>query len=356
MIDYVGIFPNGEISDSEGTPSEHLSKDKKKKEKKKDPEIIAAVDTEYTRIDEYNNLCLSFQFAVYNTKTGTYETKITYIDDDKRLSSNDVFQTIYDLAGVLDAEIVEYRITLVCHFCAAEFSMFSNRKQISKYFDFAYNTLLTYRSIRFPFKLKSEKVINIKLILGDTMLLLPLSHRTLEKASSLLDEKYHKKPLTVAEKEDMLTLLKCDPDRFEEYAVHDAVITLMLFIKLQYILNTINGSTNIRFTTIGSATVKIYKKYILKHFPEGTFESQFTQDNSIYQKGLNLAQRAYLGGLNNSYVVGEVKGELILDIDFSSAYPSVMGMLPIADFGTAPEVIEYKVLKKNNYSLGLGDD
>jgi len=234
--------------------------------------------------------------------------------------------------------------------------MFSNRKHASKYFEFAYNTVLTYRSIRFPFKMRDGIFTKVKLILGDTMLLLPPSHRSLEKASSLLDKKFHKKPLTLAEKQRMDLLLKNDPDRFKDYAIHDAVITLMLFIKLQYILNKINGSKNIRFTTIGSATVKIYKNYIVENFSKDLFKSQFTQENSIYQKGLALAQRAYMGGLNNSYVVGEVKGELILDIDFSSAYPSVMGMLPIADFGTAPVVIEHKVNQENNYNLGLSDD
>ena len=54
---------------------------------------------------------------------------------------------------------------------------------------------------------------------------------------------------------------------------------------------------------------------------------------TIYLKGLNLAKRAYNGGLNSSYQVGVCKGDLILDIDFSSAYPTVINLLEVSDFG-----------------------
>jgi hypothetical protein len=176
------------------------------------------------------------------------------------------------------------------------------------------------------------------------MLLLPPTHRSLEKATSLLDEKYHKKELTQDEKEHMDVLLKTDPVRFEEYAMHDADITLRLFIKLQYTLNILNGSENVRFTTIGNATVKQF----IKGMDKSLFNSQFSKKNDIYQKGLNLAKRAYMGGLSSSYYVGARKGELFLDIDFSSAYPTCMNLLEVSDFGEP-------IIKPKDDDFSLGE-
>ena len=88
---------------------------------------------------------------------------------------------------------------------------------------------------------------------------------------------------------------------FQNMRIHDADITLRLFIKLQYTLNKMNGSKNVRFTTIGSATVK----HFVKQMDKELFKSQFGKSNEIYQQGLVLAKRAYMGGLNSSYFVGE---------------------------------------------------
>jgi len=108
-----------------------------------------------------------------------------------------------------------------------------------------------------------------------------------------------------------------------------------------------NGSETVRFTTIGSATVKHFVKNMDKHL----FKSQFGKSNTIYQKGLSLAKRAYMGGLNSSYVVGEREGELFLDIDFSSAYPTVMNLLEVSDFGEP--IVK---VKDEPFSLGDTDD
>ncbi len=91
----------------------------------------------------------------------------------------------------------------------------------------------------------------------------------------------------------------------------------MLFIKLQYILNSINGTETTRYKTIGSATVKHFQLFVKNNFEEGFFKSQFSRKNEIYQKGLSLAKRSYMGGLNTSFFIGEMEDELFLDIDWS---------------------------------------
>ena len=58
-----------------------------------------------------------------------------------------------------------------------------------------------------------------------------------------------------------------------------------------------------------------------------------------------------MGGLNSSYFVGECEGELFLDIDFSSAYPTVMNLLEVSDFGQP--IVK---VKDDPFSLGDTDD
>jgi hypothetical protein len=246
--------------------------------------------------------------------------------------------------GIPENEIDGYHIVFVCHFCTAEFAMMKDRKQIAPYLEFLYKTVITFKAIELTLKLSDGSTCKITFEVSDTMLLLPPSHRSLEKASSLLDEKFHKKELTQDQKEHMDVLLQNDPERFAEYAIHDADITLRLFIKLQHTLNKMNGSKNVRFTTIGSATVK----HFVKKMDKNLFKSQFGKSNEIYQQGFSLAKRAYKGGLNSSYIVGERKGELFLDIDFSSAYPTVMNLLEVSDFGEP-------IMKVKDEPFSLGD-
>jgi DNA polymerase elongation subunit (family B) len=56
----------------------------------------------------------------------------------------------------------------------------------------------------------------------------------------------------------------------------------------------------------------------------------------LYLKYEDLAKRAYLGGLNAAYNIGTYDDGVYLDMDFSSAYPTVMNMLNAPDFGEIP--------------------
>lgn len=308
--------------------------------------LLIGIDTEYTRSDKHNNLCLSYQFSVLDCVTGAYQQKIYYPDItlEVRLSLKEIIMITFGMMNITERDMSGYHIVFICHFCAAEWSMMRDRKETARHLEFLYKTVITFHPIVLSFKLDDGSDCKLTFEVGDTMLLLPPSHRSLDKASSLLDDMFRKKDLTQFEKENMDLLLKSDKQRFEEYALHDADITLRLFIKLQYTLNKLNGSSSTRYTTIGSATVKHFSKGIGKDI----FNSQFSKQNKKYQKGLNLANRAYMGGLNSSYWVGERKSELFLDIDFSSAYPTVMNLLEVSNFGAPPVKV-----KDEEFSLGV---
>lgn len=290
-------------------------------------------DTEYVYIGNNTNLCLSYQFYIKNTATGKCYSHIYYPDlkRDERLSLKELFIMIFKVAGIPLNEIDGYYINLICHFAAAEWSMLSDRKEIAHYFEFLYKTLVTRSTKEVTFSI-DEVQYNISFDLSDTMLLLPGTHKSLDKATSLLDESFHKIALSEQEISHMDVLLAQDKARFEEYALHDAKITLFLYIKLQEIINEINGTTGVRYLTIGSATVTHFKKFCKEYFPKGFLSQQFPKGKKIDHKSYNLVRRAYMGGLNASYYIGEAKKELFLDIDFSSAYPTSMGLLQVMEF------------------------
>ncbi len=333
-INWVNSFPAGELDNF--VPS-------------RDMNILVGMDTEFTRQSENTNLCLSWQVSALDCITAKYVKKIYYPDlsTEVRPTFKEILLLMFCMLDIPPSKMNGYHIIFICHFCSAEFAMLHDRKNIAKHLDFLYKTVITFKAQKLSFVLDDGLTCELTFEVGDTMLLLPPSHRSLEKASSLLDEKFHKKELAQDEKEHMDILLKNNPERFYEYAIHDADITLRLFIKLQYTLNKMNGTTSTRYTTIGSATVKHFVKAMEKE----VFKSQFSKRNKIYQKGLCLAKRAYMGALNSSYFVGECEGELFLDIDFSSAYPTVMNLLEVSDF--AEPIVK---VKDNPFSLGDTDD
>ncbi len=327
---WVSSFSNGELDQFKPTGEKIL---------------LVGIDTEYTRQSEFTNLCLSYQFAVLDCRTGIYQKKIYFPDlgSAVRLTLREILMQVFNIVGISPEDISGYHVKFVCHFCSAEMSMLRDREEVAKHLDYLYKTAITFKPIALDFAYSEIHTCEITFEVSDTMLLLPPTHRSLDKASSLLNEKYHKKELTADEKENMDVLLKNNKGCFEEYAIHDVDITLRLFIKLQYTLNLLNGSVNVRYTTIGNATVKQFKQGM----DTSLFKSQFSKMNTLYQKGLSLTKRAYMGGLNSSYYIGERKGELFLDIDFSSAYPVCMNLLEISDFGKP-----FVKPKADDFSLG----
>jgi len=296
--------------------------------------LLLGMDSEYTYIGNNTNLCLSYQFYIENISTGENFSHIYYTNQEieERLSLKDIFVIIFKIAKIPAEDINGYYVNIICHFATAEWSMLSDRAEIAPYFEFLYKTLITFSTKHVSFRLNDIEH-NVLFDLSDTMLLLPPSHRSLDKATTLLDEAYNKKSLTDSEKAHMDVLLREDKERFEEYALHDAKITLKLYVKQQELLNSICETDNVRYTTIGIASVTAYQSYCQSHFDKGFLATQFKDGSSdVNKRGYDLARRAYLGGLNNSYFIGECTGALFLDIDFSSAYPTVMNLLRSMEF------------------------
>jgi hypothetical protein len=315
--------------------------------------LFIGFDTEYTQNDSNHNKCLSYQLVVMDSNNQIME-KIYYpnYDNDERLTFNELLLLIFQTANIPESEINDYYIEIIGHFVGVDIAMLKDREKVYSLCELIYKTAITLQEKTIQMELLNGEFALIHLNISDTIILLPPSHKSLAKASSLLGEEYYKKELSDTEKSNMLQLLIDNKPKFEEYALHDAKITLHLYITLQKILNNINDTKDKRYTTIGKATTTYFKKFIKEQFKDSfnnIFEEQFGRKNSIYLQGLNLAKRSYMGGLNNSFILGESSGELILDIDFSSAYPTVMNLLEVSYFGEKVEFV--KAIVDENFSI-----
>jgi hypothetical protein len=300
---------------------------------KKFKELKVSLDTEYTLLPNGRNVLLTYQLYILDADTNKEHSYIYYADTsiEERLTFRELILLMFKTAKIPNSQIDGYYINLICHFTPAEFAMLKDRKDIARYFEFVQKCVITFNKKHIQLEDNDGGMHDITFTLSDTMLLLPPSHRSLERATSLLDDSLHKKELSSSVKANMQKLLQEDKSTFEAYAMQDAKITLRLYMKLQELLNAINETNDVRYTTIGSATVKHYKKHCKNNFGQEFFAKQFSKLD-IYDKNYILAKRAYMGGLNNSYYVGKDDNGVFIDIDFSSAYPTVMNLLQSSSF------------------------
>lgn len=330
-IDWIKHFPNGELPTiASGTAI-----------------LLIAIDTEYQSNYTCNtNLCLSYQYSAYDMQSGKYKTGIFYMDVNKqeRLSLGELTKKVLEEMEISISSLAGYRIIYVAHFFTAEWSMLRDKKELYMKFELIRKTLTTTKN---PLKTtiidENNEVVNLWVDVRDTMLLLPEGYKSLEKASTFIDG-YEKIDLPIEVKSNMYQFLQDDHEKFEKYALRDAEVTLKLFIKLQYLLNVVNGTETKMFSTLASATTSHFKLFSENRFQrfndEGKAVSdrqehnmQFDRLHSLYKKHESLADRSYMGGLNSSYHIGYCEGYTFLDIDFKNAYPTAMNLIKIGDFG-----------------------
>lgn len=346
-------FPNGELPvKAIGTPI-----------------LSIALDTEYqSNYTSNTNLCLSYQFSAYDLQSGKYKSGIFYMDvnSKERLTLGEFTHKVLKKMGINPSSLKGYRIIYIAHFFTAEWSMFKDRTELYMKFEFIRKTLVTTnKSLKTTIRDEEGKVINLWVDVRDTMLLLPEGYKSLDKASTFI-EGYEKIDLSEELKSNMYQFLQSEPKKFEEYAIRDAEVTLKLFIKLQYLLNQINGTEEKMFATLASATTNDFKTFSRNKFEDVSLDDvkdingsknagklihnmQFDRFHSLYKRYESLADRSYMGGLNSSYHIGHCTGYTFLDIDFKNAYPTAMNLLKIGDFGE-----KLKRVKKQKQEVDLG--
>lgn len=306
--------------------------------------LFLAIDTEFqSNYTANTNLCLSYQYAVYNLFDGCYKSGVFYPDINKqeRYSLSQFTKKVLQEMNFPISELKDFRIIYIAHYFTAEWSMFSDRKSLHMKFEYIRKTMTTTnRPLKTTIIDENGKKVNLWVDVRDTMLMLPDGYKSLEKASTFI-EGYEKIVIGAEHKSKMYQFMQDDPTLFEKYAIRDAEVTLKLFVKLQYMLNTINGTQSKLFSTLASATTNDFKEYSKKRYENDAkgliHKMQFDRWHSLYKEYESLANRGYLGGLNSSYHIGKSKGYTFVDIDFKNAYPTAMNLLKIGNFGWRSE-------------------
>lgn len=303
--------------------------------------LLIALDTEYqSNYTANTNLCLSYQYAVYNLFDGCYKSGIFYPDINKkeRYSLSQFTKKVLQEINLPISQLQDYRVIYIAHYFTAEWSMFSDRKLLHMKFEYIRKTMTTTnRPLATTIIDENDKEVQLWVDVRDTMLILPDGYKSLEKASTFI-EGYEKIDIGAEHKSAMYQFMQDEPALFEEYAIRDAEVTLKLFIKLQYMLNKINRTESKLFSTLASATTNDFKEYSKNRFgldeKGATHKMQFDRWHHLYKEYESLADRSYLGGLNSSYHIGKSTGYTFVDIDFKNAYPTAMNLLKIGNFGS----------------------
>jgi hypothetical protein len=320
-----GVIPEGELLTKKADRSRIL---------------FIALDTEcQSNYTANTNLCLSYQYAVYNLFDGCYKSGIFYPDINKqeRYSLSQFTKKVLQEINLPISQLQDYRIIYIAHYFTAEWSMFSDRKLLHMKFEYIRKSMTTTNQPLITTIIdESNEEVKLWVDVRDTMLLLPDDYRSLEKASTFI-EGYEKIDIGAEHKSVMYQFMQDEPALFEEYAIRDAEVTLKLFVKLQYMLNKINRTETKLFSTLASATTNDFKEYSKNRFGDDekgtTHKMQFDRWHHLYREYESLADRSYLGGLNSSYHIGKSEGYTFVDIDFKNAYPTAMNLLRVGNFG-----------------------
>lgn len=352
LVNWIQEFPNGKI-DTDKLSNNPVSKRSTRKC------VLIGYDTEFQGrvLGANKNLGLSGQYSIYDLETKNYHEDIIKFDykNRKRITMKKLILDALKSIGVTGRSVNGFTIILVCHFSVIEWSMFSDRDDYVEDLMMIHKTCVSTKGIELSWRDGYGNLIEITVHFRDTYLLLPATHLSLSKASSFVDtQKMELEPNEIA---NMLYLLENDEPRYRKYSILDAVVTLKLFIMLQYELNNLSGTEDKTYLTIASSAINNYVAHIKGLIGKARFKNLFPPKyirkckckrnhtcackyktkTKMFTENEDLAKRAYLGGLNTAFNIGTFTDGIFLDIDFSSAYPTIMNMLKVPDVGATDE-------------------
>ena len=230
----------------------------------------------------------------------------------------------------------------IAHLTQADFSLLKDFELIKDELSIVNGSLITVRD---PIKY-CDKNIHVR----DTMLLAPGGSKSLAKIGALYGAGLQKIEISKTKLADMQTFLTQDKAKFVEYALRDALISLIHSLWMDdFNFNLCGVGMPITLSSIGRKFVKsiwneqnyqgyqISNKYLL-----GDVSSTMTP------KGLNIVKNIgfvlpfyianYKGGRNECFMYGVDKTTMWYDYDLTSAYTTIMSM------AGDPSYIQYRRL------------
>ncbi|MGL1956971.1 MAG: hypothetical protein OCD00_06620 [Colwellia sp.] len=373
--------------------------------------LYIGIDSEWQRIEGRKaNHILCYTAAVYTkdkNETCKERLYIAYTEGEKRsqrLSLEHFLGYIVHQAKK-DNMIAVWpkKIVVLCHFLRADIVNFSDfwfnqnkhsveglrntvvslglPKSIVKEFNIDGNTDMFFigenrRVKRKALVLKDlhrkPRLAHVKFI--DTLLLSPLTSKSLENLADLID--FPKKPIpegySIA---DMQTFMKEKPKEFEAYALRDAQIALRFGIHMMKTIKQEFDQDGLP-TTLGSLGVSLVKKSFTnekgevckKRFRDvfGLYHEKVEYfhhaNHSIKHKELlhvdpvvdtffKLATNAFKGAHNVAYAIGATDNEVTTDLDLTGAYS--MGLLDLAEPDYSRQFLSRNVDDFKGHVLGF---
>lgn len=225
---------------------------------------------------------------------------------------------------------------IIGHLTTADLSILNDFEEIKQEFDIINKSYVTIS--------KPLKIEGINVYVRDTMLLAPGSMKSLQSIGSLY-ENLPKIDIDESYKNNMELFLINEPDKFKEYAVRDALITMVHARYMEYFNNSLGG-VGIPLTLSGLST-----KFIKKFWSENKYNGYQISNKyllsdvstSLTPKGLSVMKdiglkstmyiASYRGGRNESFMYGyEFSEKLWFDYDLVSAYTTGMAALGTPDY------------------------
>ena len=248
-------------------------------------------------------------------------------------------------------------IYLIAHFSNADLSMLSDFDKFKDGLDIVQKSYITLRK---PILVNGNNVF-----IRDTMLLSPPGKKSLEAIGKLYDG-FDKIKLTLTQKENMDLLLAENKELFQDYALNDAMITLIHANYMEDFYFNLKG--NAIPTTISKISAVFvldfwrknkYKGYQISHefllsntsatiTPKGLWA--ISSDTNVGFK-INYYIANYKGGRNECFMFGVDKTKHWFDYDLASAYTTTMAFAGNPDYNNARKLTISELIKMSDEEL-----
>ena len=280
---------------------------------------------------------------------------ITFSDDFCEELSGEKRLTRYYLYDLLSQRVSVTKTKnyyLIAHLTQADLSMLNDFDDVKEDLSIVNGSFITLAK---PIKFRGKNVH-----IRDTILLAPGMSRSLSSIGKLYNEEFNKVKISKNDLEDMQGFLKRDKEKFTEYALKDAIISLIHASWMEDFNFKIGGvGIPVSLSSLG-------RNYVKSIWAESKYEGyQISQkyllgdvSRTITPKGLNeiseiafvlpLYIANYKGGRNECFMYGVDRDGVWFDYDLSSAYTTVMSMAGHPDYAKSQRltVSELKRLSK----------
>lgn len=310
-------------------------------------DLILSVDTEFQRVSGLNkNESLSYQVTCASSDGALFQL-IIVTKNGYRISS----AGLIDFCSYLSNgkyKGFDQSVMMIGHYFSAEWSMFSDRTELSKYLMDIRKCSVTANPGGYFFKTrrKTGNYRNFRVVISDSFLASPAKFSSLKSWGDAYQ--YPKIKLDDGVIENMKLFLKDNKALFFQYAIRDTEIPLLILSKYYGICEsfgfksakTLGSSAVNYFETVAGGKRNLFENYSGKI---KTKETKVYVDSRSRELGDVMASHSFHGGFNNVNFHGEIyadksKGERLIDCDLKSAYLLQMAQIPFIDFSKSPRI------------------